>query len=307
MSNNTLDGIDVIYWINLDRSEDRKERMIDLFSDESFNNIPTQRFSAIDGKKDDIDEMITVKKKKITNSEYGCLLSHLEIINEFSKTDYKTALILEDDVTLDFKQYWKKSIKEVMDGAPNDWEIIMLCYHSDLLPTTEYTLNNKNYWSTAAYIIKKSAAEKITKQTYISGTYNLDDTIKHAADDYLYIKAKTYVYKYPFFIYGYSENTTIPTSNVKYHNWSRKRVEYMYENEKNGKIIPIQNIEGFGINTGVPFRGHMYSSSYKRGFFETYIFIILIILFLLFLLYILYFLHRFTFKPFKFLFRKTKS
>ena len=49
-----------------------------------------------------------------------------------------------------------------MDGAPNDWEIIMLCYHSDLLPTTEYTLNNKNYWSTAAYIIKKSAAEKIT-------------------------------------------------------------------------------------------------------------------------------------------------
>ena len=63
--------------------------------------------------------------------------------------------------------------------------------------------------------------------------YYLENNIKHAADDYLFIKLKTYVYKYPYFIYGYSEKTTIPTSNVRYHNFSRSQVENMYENELN--------------------------------------------------------------------------
>ena len=196
---NILDGIDIIYWINLDRSADRKERMIKMFKDTSFDNIPIQRFSAIDGKKENIDKMITVQSKKLTKPEYGCLLSHLEIIREFSETAYDVALILEDDITLDFKKYWKNSINKVINEAPKDWEIIMLCYHSDVLATNLYTLNENNYWSTAAYIINKKAAEKLTNQTYVSGTYHLDNNIKQAADDYLFIKLKTYIYKYPYF------------------------------------------------------------------------------------------------------------
>lgn len=231
MSDKPLEGIDVVYWINLDRSIDRKERMLKMFNDPVFETTTIQRFSAIDGKREDINSMIYNKKKKLTKPEYGCLLSHLEIINEFSKTDYDIALIMEDDITLDFKKYWKKSIKQVISEAPKDWEIIMLCYHSDKLPVNLYTLNENNYWSTGAYLINNEAAKKLTYQTYISGIYHLDDNIKQAADDYLFIKLKTYVYKYPYFIYGYSENTTIPTSNVRYHNFSRKQVEYMYESE----------------------------------------------------------------------------
>ena len=133
MNDSLLNGIDIIYWINLDRSLDRKKRMLQMFTDDSFKNIPIKRFSAVDGKNENIDEMMTMRKRKLTNPEYGCLLSHLEIINEFSNTDYNTALLLEDDITLDFKKYWKSSVREVIDNAPNDWEIIMLCYHSDIM------------------------------------------------------------------------------------------------------------------------------------------------------------------------------
>lgn len=251
MSKETLNGIDIIYWINLDRSTDRKDRMNTLFKDPEFNNIPIQRFSAIDGKKDNIDSMITVKEKKITKPEYGCLLSHLEIINEFSQTDYNVALILEDDITLDFKKYWTRNIKEVIDNAPIDWEIIMLCYHSDNLPSNLYTRNNNNFWSTAAYIINNKSAKKIINEIYNNNTYHLEDNIKHAADDYLFIKLKTYVYKYPYFIYGYSEKTTIPTSNVRYHNYSRLQIENMYEDEiknNNENDNEIEEItEGFSV------------------------------------------------------------
>jgi len=226
-----LNGIDIIYWINLDRSPDRKTRMLEMFTDDSFKEIPIKRFSAVDGKNENIDEMMTIRKRKLTNPEYGCLLSHLEIINEFSKTDYPVAMLMEDDITLDFKKYWRKSIRQVIDNAPKDWEIILLCYHSDIHPIDEYTLNENNYWSTGAYIINNAAAKKLTSMTYINGTYHLDDNIKQAADDYLFIKLRTYVYKYPYFIYGYSENTTIPTSNVKYHNYSRRKIEFLYDAE----------------------------------------------------------------------------
>jgi hypothetical protein len=229
--NQILNGIDIIYWINLDRSPDRKTRMLEMFTDSAFKEIPIKRFSAVDGKNENIDEMMTIRKRKLTNPEYGCLLSHLEIINEFSKTDYQVAMVMEDDITLDFKKFWKKSIRQVIDNAPKDWEIILLCYHSDIHPVDEYTLNENNYWSTGAYIINNAAAKKFTSSTYINGTYHLDDNIKQAADDYLFIKMRTYVYKYPYFIYGYSENTTIPTSNVKYHNYSRRKIEFLYDAE----------------------------------------------------------------------------
>ena len=36
-----------------------------------------------------------------------------------------TFLILEDDLCLDFINYWDSSIENIIENAPNDWEIIM--------------------------------------------------------------------------------------------------------------------------------------------------------------------------------------
>ena len=35
-----MDGIDIIYWINLDRSPERRESMEKMFEDEVFSEIP---------------------------------------------------------------------------------------------------------------------------------------------------------------------------------------------------------------------------------------------------------------------------
>jgi hypothetical protein len=292
MENNYLDGIDIIYWINLDRSTDRKNRMLKMFSDDSFNNIPIKRFSAVDGKNENIQEMITSRKRKLTNPEYGCLLSHLEIINEFSKGDYDVALILEDDITLDFKKYWRKSVRDVIKNAPSDWEIIMLCYHSDINPVNEYTLNENNYWSTGAYIINNAAAKRMTNITYYDGTYHLDDNTKQAADDYLFIKMKTYVYKYPYFMYGYSENTTIPTSNVKYHNYSRKKIEYLYETQ----YINETEYTGSSIyrDDGIIENFSNYTPMIANNNFYIHIFLIFISLFVCLLMVFFSFMTLFT-------------
>jgi GR25 family glycosyltransferase involved in LPS biosynthesis len=40
--------------------------------------------------------------------EYACLLSHLTTIKTFNESEYEIAMIMEDDVSMDFIKYWKK-------------------------------------------------------------------------------------------------------------------------------------------------------------------------------------------------------
>ena len=49
-----LNGIDIVYWINLDRSNDRRYNMTTMFEDDAFKDIKNERFPAIDYKTNDI-------------------------------------------------------------------------------------------------------------------------------------------------------------------------------------------------------------------------------------------------------------
>ena len=48
---------------------------------------------------------------RLSKGEYACTLSHIETIRKFSESPYEIALIFEDDVTMEYEKYWKKSIK----------------------------------------------------------------------------------------------------------------------------------------------------------------------------------------------------
>jgi len=222
-----LDGIDVIYWINLDRSVDRRQRMEKMFEDPAFAEKKIIRISAVDGKAHNIDQVLNtnfqgMQPERFTKVEYACLLSHLNIIKQFSESNNKTALIMEDDMTLEFKPYWKKPVKQIMENAPNDWETIQLCYIiSNMVPQKIYTKNTGNLFSTGAYIINQNGAEKILNY---STKHILNQNIKHPADDYLINSTITYTYKYPFFIYGDNETSTIHQDHINGHNNSKKMI-----------------------------------------------------------------------------------
>jgi len=47
-----------------------------------------------------------------TDNEYAILYSHLNAIRTFSTTNFKNALIFEDDLSLEYKKYWKKKYKK---------------------------------------------------------------------------------------------------------------------------------------------------------------------------------------------------
>ena len=224
-----MDGVDVIYWINLDRSKDRRDYMENLLKSPEFNNIPKIRVKAVDGKteKTTVFNKYDITRQKYTSDvEYACLLSHLESIRQFAESKYTgVALILEDDITLDYKRFWKKSVRQIIQSAPKDWDIIQLCYINIDVSTVPKEEFSDNQYSTAAYIINKNSAVRFINQIYYNGKYRLYNTPAHVADVYIYKMLKTYTYKYPMFIYKMENTSTIHADHLTNHVLSRKMIE----------------------------------------------------------------------------------
>ena len=235
-----LDGVDVIYWINLERSKDRKENMDLLFKDDAFEGIPTQRINAYDGKLEPktVFDKLVVDVKKQSDYEYACFLSHLEAIRTFNESPYNVALIFEDDVTLKFKKYWKKSVKEIIDNAPEDWDIIQLSYiyyhqNPDVMflsweNNPDYDKAYGNYYSNLSYIINKNGSHKLLN-IYRNNKYYPFQNIANVSDVYLFQLTNAYTYKYPMFIYKTNNNSTIHQDHVSYHDASKKIIEDNYK------------------------------------------------------------------------------
>jgi len=234
-----LDGIDVIYYINLERSKERKTIIEEMFKDNIFYGKPIQRIDAIDGKDptEQVYDKLVINTKRNSKLEYACLLSHLTTIRTFAEsTLYENALILEDDMTIELKKFWRKSLRTVMENAPADWEIIQLCYITGGLLKSDYTLNNyqRNRYggiaSMGAYIINKTAARKLMTEMYdpVTNKFSLRDYHTHEADHYLFKVLRTYTYKYPYFIYPTDNTSTLHPEHLNSHIRSKSRIEYMY-------------------------------------------------------------------------------
>jgi GR25 family glycosyltransferase involved in LPS biosynthesis len=72
-----MEGVDVIYWINLDRATERRAHMKKILSDKRLDSIPKIRFSAFDSKKIELDDFFNMKKDilsvnyRVTKNEYA--------------------------------------------------------------------------------------------------------------------------------------------------------------------------------------------------------------------------------------------
>jgi len=227
---NYLDGVDAIYWINLDRSTDRRAKMEAMFRDPVFKGIDIIRVKAVDGKAPDIDNVLKENFEQIgtkqTKIEYACLLSHLNAIDKFSKSKYNTVLIMEDDCTLEYKKYWHKTINKLMNDAPIDCEIIQLCVMTNKIIDEDYIKINKDtqIFSCGAYLLTSKCKKKI-ENLKKNNKFQLNSNIPHVSDVLIYDFFNTYAYRYPYFTYTIDEKSTIHQEHVSWQN----RVKYKYD------------------------------------------------------------------------------
>ena len=216
-----INEISKIYYINLESSKLRNDNMINILEN---INVKYERHDALDGRK-----IINIKNNYFednefnnvnnvnnvnTNSEYAVLYSHLSLIDKLQYIEGEYFLIFEDDLSLDFQKYWNQSIKNIINDAPEDWEIIMLGYFTlNVKFDTNYRIWN-NDWSALSYIIKKSSIKKINEYK-INNKFKLFNDV-NVADNYIFRIFKTYVYKYPLFTINNNNKSTFHNDHDHY-------------------------------------------------------------------------------------------
>jgi len=229
-----------VYWINMDVSVDRRKHMEKQFDKYGIGNT---RIIAVNGKNEEevskygqkyLSEKLIQRLKKNKPGERGCLLSHLKALEEFYSSGNELGLIMEDDVSFEFLPKWKKSIKTILENVPIDFEILQLCYilekKVDLV--NEYSEWN-NYYSTAAYVIKRPSVEKLFQKIAVWDSNEIDEnTISHietTADKLLYSLCKTYTYKYSIFTYCMDFTSYIHSDHVIMHKKSKRIAQKMVD------------------------------------------------------------------------------
>ena len=224
-SSNTI--LNCVYWKNLDRSLKRKQNMQRLLKYHEFNNIPKKRISAVDAKTNMhiLSDNFTNANKKYSNYEYACLLSHLNAIRQFWNSGKSVALIMEDDMTLEFKPYWNTSLTKYISNAPYNWEILQLIYISkNIIPPHKYSKWMPNqYFSTGAYVINASGASHIMK-LYYNDKWNLPVKSQHVADLLIYNLCNTYTSNIPFFMYSDNNSSEIHQTHIPFHIASKRYI-----------------------------------------------------------------------------------
>jgi GR25 family glycosyltransferase involved in LPS biosynthesis len=224
-----INGIDTIYWINLDRSKDRRVLMENMFKK---IKVPNKRISASDGKliPNIASNFIAFTPKNQSPGVYGCLLSHLRTIKEFYISNKNIALVLEDDISLEFMPFWKRDIRTIIGQAPMDWDIIMLHY-TDIDPNNHRNLYNRwkpNICSTMAYLINKRGAQKIMSLNK-NGKWFIP-VKDHVADVVVYNCCNTYIYRYAYFTINSKLNSLLHNEHLELHNRSKNMTKAIWLN-----------------------------------------------------------------------------
>ncbi len=220
-----INFIDTILWINLERSETRRNHMENLLKNIS---IPNTRINAIDGNNLNIPQLLF--DRKMSKYEFACLLSHIKAITSLKNVDGNYFMICEDDICLKNTILFKKDLKEIIMNCP-EFDILMLQSTSLVEFTNEYEKWSNHYRTNplhyigcaGSYIISRNGINKIIENVKFidDNNYIFNDTINkiNTSDIYLFKLVNTFVYKYNF-ITALNNDSTI---HDKYLDEFRKR------------------------------------------------------------------------------------
>ena len=204
------------YWINMDRSIERRKDMYYFFSK---NLIYNYRINAYDDNKiNEYNDLNYSSFNNISKYEYCCTFSHLKAIKTSYENNDKISIICEDDLCIDYKKKWKYNLEDIIKNAPNDWEIIKVNYNKNNLNCfMEWNENNK---SQLFYIINNKGMKKILDKFFIKNKFVLENKLYHS----IFKIVKTYDYNLSnnvenIMIVAHPDDESIFGGHVINNNW----------------------------------------------------------------------------------------
>lgn len=128
------------------------------------------------------DEEKHLATKRTTRSmslaEVACAMSHRAIYQDVLDNNYQRVLILEDDVLPLYENL--NNFQYAVDELPDDWDLLMLGYHSEKPQTLKYKIQTKiyllyhylhlfNWHNVSVELIKSLCMVKYKTQLYTLG------------------------------------------------------------------------------------------------------------------------------------------
>ena len=122
------------YYINLDRSTERNESILNEFKLHNIKNY--KKIQGCDGKNiqstynGDFNGLKFINNKdfSIEKPELATTCSHLKAIKEAFDEGQEMAIILEDDIKFTLLPFWEKEFKKILENLPDDLEILQLTF-----------------------------------------------------------------------------------------------------------------------------------------------------------------------------------
>lgn len=133
--------------INLDKRRDRWERMQSRFAQHNINQVV--RFPALDGKTLDIPPIWDDFP-----GAYGCLRSHLAVVEQARAEAKQSVLIFEDDAVLNPQV--NERFSEYVAQLPDDWDMLLFggIHGESQAKVSDNVLRVSSSLSTYAYALK---------------------------------------------------------------------------------------------------------------------------------------------------------
>lgn len=163
------------YYINLDRSTDRKEKLEQEFRRYGIKNYT--RIQAVDR-----DQLKNPKKGKINGIKYdiqyemrsheiAITLSHFLAVKKAYDNGDEKAIIFEDDINFSLYPLWKKSFTNMVDSLPKDVEIFQMTSNRKIDNISFNIVKRPSKLHThgcsAAYLINRKGMKKIIDNFFL--------------------------------------------------------------------------------------------------------------------------------------------
>ena len=182
-----LEGLPKIIYINLDTATERNEHMVNMFEEYGITNF--ERYHAT--------RVTKSPRSDLTSSQYGCFISHLEVIKKVAKGDDEFVIIMEDDTDISTVDQWNFTWNEFISKMPKFNLLQLVRCQIDPQTGVSFKVLDRNDHSAGAYIITRDFARQITKvygrdPITLKAFKNARKTMGPVADDALFRYSATY-------------------------------------------------------------------------------------------------------------------
>jgi GR25 family glycosyltransferase involved in LPS biosynthesis len=236
-----LDGLPKVYWINLDRDEQRRDYMNQQLS--YWEVKDAQRIVGFDAKNEDVSSNLSGRFPDMLNEgELGCVLSHLKAIKTFyEETDDPYAIIMEDDVSFDTVKHWNFTWRDLIAKAPYGWDVLqmaIICTGNIIVPFHNRFIND---FSAAFYVITRHHAEKIIRNHIRGEKYKLDNGVKPRPTSEDLVFGSGVTYSSPLFLYNLDLGSNIHPEHIDiFHRNSHDGIKNFWREQ--GYMLTIDQI-----------------------------------------------------------------